>query len=254
MSDNNTASTIFTTGVLGLVVAATVVVVVGFSCRKKSKSNKIDEDDEAANWYLDEYPPKDATYTLIYNSKYKIRYTDDTRECGIDPSKPNKTTLILVHGFLGCLETWNKVKKRLLSTNESNKEDNNVGRIITLDLLGNGFSDKPFDSEDFEYTFESQGMALAEFIKEMDVLPTNGGSSSSSKSTNKNKLVLVGHSAGGMIICTAAKQLLHKYNIHIDGLIMIAPGFFNNKPSFLSNPYLTFLAKKILAKFIYIHV
>ena len=245
---------IVTSSILALLVAVALVFGVGHRTRSSQQQQDYAE------------PPKDSKFQFIYDGKYKIRYTDEVSSTTSIPSEKGSTTitLIFVHGFLGCLETWNPLKSKLLeaakevveeSTSKTNTTENNKKntetnyRIITLDLLGNGFSDKPLNDEDFEYTFESQGLALAEFIqqKEMRIFMDSDSSTNNNTNNNNNRVVLVGHSAGSLCICTAAKKLMEH---SIDGLFMIAPGFFKPKPAWLSRRVWRFAALK-LAKVIH---
>ncbi|MDE1830680.1 MAG: alpha/beta hydrolase, partial [Thaumarchaeota archaeon] len=96
---------------------------------------------------------------------YKIRYLEDGR---------SDKTVVLIHGLGGSAERWLKVIPHL-----STKY-----RVIALDMIGFGYSDKP--SED--YTIEFFAKFLSAFIDSLGLKTT----------------VLVGTSLGGQIAAHCA--------------------------------------------------
>jgi pimeloyl-ACP methyl ester carboxylesterase len=118
-------------------------------------------------------------------------------------------------------------------------EDNNNTttkiRVIALDWLGSGLSDKPLDRRTIQYTFRNQGKILADFLQVMGFDCVNDTRSSRSSSTkdhhDHDKLILVGHSAAGMVLSSTV-SIMSPYTVH--GLCLIAPGFFYTKSPYLS--------------------
>ena len=88
---------------LTTVVAASVVVaaVVGAKVALNIKSSSKDKADDS----VFAEPPPNATFVTLAGSGHKIRYTDT----GTTDKGTPTVTLVLVHGFGGCLETWNSL-------------------------------------------------------------------------------------------------------------------------------------------------
>eukprot|EP00565_Helicotheca_tamesis_P009275 CAMPEP_0185734498 /NCGR_PEP_ID=MMETSP1171-20130828/22711_1 /TAXON_ID=374046 /ORGANISM="Helicotheca tamensis, Strain CCMP826" /LENGTH=404 /DNA_ID=CAMNT_0028404509 /DNA_START=14 /DNA_END=1225 /DNA_ORIENTATION=- len=180
----------------------------------------------------------------------KIRYEEHTPSSSSSSSSPppskedaNKeyekdkaeegVTILLIHGHLGCLETWNLLLPHLLLL--ANKENQKIKKIITLDAVGHGYSDKPTK---FTYSYYQQGDVLYQFLEQLNI--TNA--------------VLVGHSSGCIIAsCVASIDSSSSTSKpkRVKGVILTAPGgLFSVKPSFLSwtimYPFCYFLAKTSL--------
>jgi len=166
--------------------------------------------------------PPDSFYVDI--DGHKIRFQDT----GPPVSNGNGTlpamTLIFVHGFAGCLETWDLVIPYLTELSKGRY------RMVSMDLVGNGFSDKP--SEEFEYTFRNQGQMVAQVVQEMGL---------------EGDILLVGHSAGAIVATTAASLLMQQSTSKqiIRGLVLLAPGFLNQKPAFFSYRWIRPLIRKM---------
>lgn len=98
----------------------------------------------------------------IRGTNYKIRYNDFSGEL---------TPILFIHG-LGCAGSFDyvEVASKLGFTH----------RIILVDLLGAGYSDKPLS---FKYTVTSHAGYLKEFIDDLDL----------------DKIIIFGHSLGGSI-------------------------------------------------------
>lgn len=152
--------------------------------------------------YLD--PPPLSTFVTLPNG-HRVRYVDTHTDKTITSNI--QTTFVLIHGFTGVLETWSRLVPHLIANTSTT-------RVIALDLLGSGFSDKPLD---IDYTFRNQGKLVTDFVKVLKLHENTG------------KLVLVGHSSGG-IVCAAASPYLPR----LDGLFLIAPGFYQVRPTLLS--------------------
>ncbi len=98
----------------------------------------------------------------IRGTNYKIRYNDFYGEL---------TPIIFIHG-LGCAGSFDYVEAASLIGSEH--------RIILIDLLGAGYSDKPLS---FKYTVDSHVKYLKEFIEDF----------------NLEEIIIFGHSLGGPI-------------------------------------------------------
>lgn len=98
----------------------------------------------------------------IRGTNYRIRYNDFSGEL---------TPIIFIHG-LGCAGSFDYVE--VASILQSNH------RIILIDLLGAGYSDKP---SSFKYTIDSHVKYLKEFIENLNI----------------EKIIIFGHSLGGAI-------------------------------------------------------
>lgn len=99
-----------------------------------------------------------------------------------------ETTVILLHGFGGSLQHWEKIQPMLIGSNN-----------ITLDLVGFGKSDRPL----IKYDLETQRRYLIAFMDRLNI----------------KTAVLVGTSMGGSLAAwTAAKS-----KDRVSGLILISP-------------------------------
>ncbi len=123
-------------------------------------------------------PPDLSVFVLGENIRYRVYGKGDP-------------AVILLHGFGGSLGEWEKILPRL---------HNN--RIIALDLLGFGGSDRPAIS----YGLETQSQYLQAFMKELNV----------------KRAVLVGRSMGASVAAWTAAKSKGK----IAGLILIAPSAY----------------------------
>lgn len=204
---------------------------------KEEEEEKAGEDPS----YYEGYENSDARHGSILlgsgegRARCSIRYTiaepmtDGKSERG--EQKKATATLVLVHGFGGCLETWDLLKRRMLSLPGASGFDY---RIVSLDLPGNGFSDKPplpavrGDGGGFDYTFRAQGRALLAFVEEIPgILPSETGEGG-------GPVVLVGHSSGGVVAAAAAEAAATREQKEgrrtFGGLYLVAPGLFQSKP------------------------
>lgn len=82
-----------------------------------------------------------------------------------------KESIVLLHGFTGSVNTWEKVSS-LLPTSL---------KIIAIDLIGHGKTDAPLNL--FRYTIEEQLYDLEEIFKQLDL----------------HSFILVGYSMGGRV-------------------------------------------------------
>jgi pimeloyl-ACP methyl ester carboxylesterase len=94
------------------------------------------------------------------------------REDG-DPQDP---PLVLVHGFQASLRWWDRVTPRLAREH----------RVIRIDLLGHGGSEKPRDG----YTMQEQGDLVAQVMERLDI----------------TKATVVGHSMGGQVVTALTER------------------------------------------------
>lgn len=108
----------------------------------------------------------------IKGTNYKIRYNDFSGEL---------TPIIFIHG-LGCAGSFDYVEVASILKSKH--------RIILIDLLGAGYSDKPLS---FKYTVASHAKYLQEFTEDL----------------NLGKMIVFGHSLGGAIaieLCNLLKD------------------------------------------------
>ena len=127
--------------------------------------------------------------------------------------------LLLVHGFMGCAETWQLITPLLTRAGF---------HTLAVDLMGSGYSDKP-PSSAFDYTLRAQGDALCDLLDSLDV----------------RDAIVVGHSAGGVVAAHVAAT-----SKRVRGAVLIAPGLLRVKPAFLSylfGPFLDFIVSKFAA-------
>lgn len=98
----------------------------------------------------------------------------------IKPTKPMKSTFVLVHGAFASQNAWQFIKPML-------EKDGHT--VVTLDLPGHGDDTTPAAKA----TFDSYVAAVANLVQ-----------------TQPDKVVLVGHSMGGMVISAVAEQMPDK--------------------------------------------
>ncbi len=80
------------------------------------------------------------------------------------------TALLLVHTFAGSIRAWDPIVELLAGDR----------RVVRVDLLGHGGSDKPYDG----YTMDDQAATVCEVLDQLDI----------------DRVVAVGHSGGGDIV------------------------------------------------------
>mmetsp|Transcript_40537 Transcript_40537/g.59277 ORF Transcript_40537/g.59277 Transcript_40537/m.59277 type:complete len:396 (-) Transcript_40537:399-1586(-) len=192
-------------------------------------------------------PPPGSKFVRISNG-IKIRYEEHI-PLGSSNELVEEVTIVLIHGFLGCLETWNLLIPLLLTAPSKSKFS--IKKIISLDLVGFGYSDKP---KNFTYSHRQQGDAVYELLEKLHV--TNA--------------VLVGHSSGTIIASRVASIDSSSSNLkntdgstvkkrrvsfinksRVKGLILLsAGGLFQEKKNYFSwkimYPLCKFIAKKLL--------
>lgn len=86
------------------------------------------------------------------------------------------TPIVLVHGSAGAIDWWDELVPLLEGGH----------RVIAIDLLGYGGSDKP----DSDYSIETQGSLVAQVLDRLEV----------------DRAILVGHSLGGRVVTSVAEQ------------------------------------------------
>ncbi|MEM9264660.1 MAG: alpha/beta hydrolase [Cyanobacteria bacterium P01_F01_bin.13] len=124
--------------------------------------------------------------STVQLSHYKAAY--------LDMGEPDKTVLLLLHGFLGESSLWLSLMQ-ILSTQY---------RCIALDMLGFGESSKP----KLKYTIWHQTAFLREFITALDL----------------SNVTLIGHSYGGWASSAFAIEQADDGNLSIlSNLVLIAP-------------------------------
>ncbi len=123
------------------------------------------------------------------------------------------TTLVMVHGFGACLESWHDVYPALAQQFS----------VVRLDLKGSGFSAKPRDEA---YALRDQAGILLDFLETLRL----------------EKIVLIGHSMGGGVSLLAClRNLDAQAGVDIAGLVLIdSAGYPQPLPLFvtaLRNPF-----------------
>jgi pimeloyl-ACP methyl ester carboxylesterase len=103
---------------------------------------------------------------------------------------PNDPPLVLVHGFQASLRWWDQVTPKLAREH----------RVIRIDLLGHGGSEKPRDG----YSMEEQGDLVAQAMKELKI----------------RRAAVVGHSMGGQVVTA----LTERHRALVERLMIIASG------------------------------
>lgn len=99
--------------------------------------------------------------------------------------------LVLVHGLVGSGRWWDAVVPALAENY----------RVIRVDLLGHGWSAKPYDAD---YRMTAQGRRVGEVLDKLDIA----------------NATLVGHSTGGSVVTALAEQRADLVN----SLILIDTG------------------------------
>ena len=136
-------------------------------------------------------------------SSLKLEKTHDFIPSGEDA----KLLAVFVHGIASDSSTFNKTLEYL----ESDPSLEDV-RFVTFDLLGSG---KSYSSDDLNYNYEEQILALENSINELP---------------NNIPLVLIGHSMGSLIAAKYAKEIKRE----IKRLVLVSPPIYTVKD--LENP------------------
>jgi len=165
--------------------------------------------------------PPGSKFIELPKSGFRLRYIDNKNVDSDSDAK--QVTFLLLHGFAGVVETWQFLIPYLLSANTRI-------RVVALDLVGSGFSDKP-DGTDFDYAYRSQGRVVSEFISVLGL-------------TN---VVVVGHSAGSVVAASTALQCSKS----VIGAVFVANALFRPKSTFFAKswlkPVLRWMATKMMA-------
>lgn len=149
----------------------------------------------------------DKSLTFKPSQTERIREVDINYETNIGNSSPGGLTLLLVHGFGASMQSWNDVIP-LLSPHHA---------LARLDLRGFGFSGHPRDNR---YSLDEQAEIVAAFIDRLRL----------------QRVVLVGHSYGGSVACSAFRKLRERTSGRVVGLVLIDSASYPQKlPSYVSN-------------------
>lgn len=137
----------------------------------------------------------------------------------------SEATLVMVHGFGACLESWHDVYPALAAEFS----------VVRLDLKGSGFSSKPRDED---YALRDQARILLDFLKVLRL----------------ENIVLIGHSMGGGVsLLTCLLDLDTKSDLDVLGLVLIdSVGYAQQTPFFigaLRNPFTRFFVGLLPARF-----
>ncbi len=127
--------------------------------------------------------------------------------------------LLFIHGFGETSYTWSKLSPEL----------SKHYRVIAIDLMGFGQSDKPVDSS--LYTIEYQAKLVVQFIKQKGL----------------NNVTLIGHSYGGGVTMMSAVMLMHQEGV-LKKLVMIGGIAYRMPlPHFIHMLVIPFLSRLALA-------
>ncbi|HEY6119644.1 MAG TPA: alpha/beta fold hydrolase, partial [Pyrinomonadaceae bacterium] len=125
--------------------------------------------------------PKDVDWRtnrdLIFHSEYsRFANLQGRRVHFQDVGKLDGVPLILIHGFASSTLVWSKVFLRLAAAGF---------RVIAVDLLGYGYSEKPRRAE---YTIEAQAEMIVGLMSHLEI----------------GEAIIVGSSYGGAVAATCA--------------------------------------------------
>jgi len=154
-----------------------------------------------------------APESFAFENSHFIDINGRTIHYTVEGSGP---ALVLVHGFGGSTQSWDKLTN-LLTPQYT---------VYALDLLGFGLSDKPVAAS---YVLPAQADIVCALIKKLGIEET----------------VLIGHSMGGVVVADADSKLPDR----IKGLIMIEPGFYYTPPAFFQQLFFPF--DRAMAKMFY---
>lgn len=124
-------------------------------------------------------------------------------------------TVILIHGYTASTVSWAATAKRLAE---------NGFRVITLDLVGFGFSGKP---KSFDYTINSQARTVERLMDRLGI----------------GRATVVGHSYGGAVAATLALD----YPERVEKLVSVA-GVIDN--TFKEDPMMSIARTPGLGEFV----
>jgi pimeloyl-ACP methyl ester carboxylesterase len=146
--------------------------------------------------------PRDADWN---RNRHVIFHSDHSRFVDVDGVRvhyqeagdPLAPALVLIHGFASSTLVWSKVFLRLAAAGF---------RVIAIDMLGFGYSDKPRNGE---YTIAGQASLLVGLLDRLKI----------------KRATLVGSSYGGAVAATCALD----YAQRVDKLVLIGT-VNNNRP------------------------
>ena len=210
-----TSNAVISTLALGAVGSA-IALVMAFSGNNKK---------------TDEKPlpvaPAGSKFIELPGSGVTLRYTDiasddKSKSGGFDKNNTKQLTFLLLHGFGGVLETWEFLTPYLLESKTNDTKETTKIRVVAIDFVGSGFSDKP-DGTEFDYAYRSQGRVVSEFISVLDL----------------SNVVLVGHSSGTVVgASTAVQKSKGGENSAVVGAIFMSCALFRSKSEYFSKPWL----------------
>uniref|UniRef100_A0A7S4ATG7 AB hydrolase-1 domain-containing protein n=1 Tax=Pseudo-nitzschia australis TaxID=44445 RepID=A0A7S4ATG7_9STRA len=185
--------------------------------------------------------PIGSKFVTLPGSGINLRYTDSDDKA-TENSRPDdetsvkQLTLLMLHGFAGVLETWELMTPQILELYNTAGSKVKV-RVVALDLVGSGFSDKPIGT-DFDYTLRSQGKVVSEFISVLGL----------------SNVVIVSFSAGtvvGAAVATEQHDLSQSESDEVApvvGLVFAGGCLFRAKSSFYSKRWLKPIFHWVTAK------
>jgi pimeloyl-ACP methyl ester carboxylesterase len=109
----------------------------------------------------------------------------------VEDGPPSAAALLLMHGLTGSTAWWDPLIPELMLHH----------RVIRVDLLGHGRSDKAADGG---YTISEQGRLVGSVLTQLGV----------------NRVIVIGHSSGGMVATALAEQARDM----VAALVLIATG------------------------------
>lgn len=166
--------------------------------------------------------PSGSKFIELPESGFTLRYADTKDGDSPDGDSSSRVTFLLLHGFVGVLETWDFLTPHLLESVAD-------ARVVAPDLVGSGFSDKP-DAKDFDYSYRSQGRIVTELISVLGL----------------SRVVLVGHSAGSVVAAAAAVRASRGDGDVVAGAVFLANALFRPKTAVYTDRAKTPMIKSYL--------
>lgn len=135
-----------------------------------------------AQWPKPYTPSEPNPHYFLYQDRVRIYYRD------VGQGEP----LVLIHGFGETSATWDRLVPELARRH----------RVVSIDLKGAGYSDKPADGR---YRIADQAEIVRAFVKAQGL----------------QRVTLIGHSMGGLIVLMAALQWQEDAHPPLDQLILV---------------------------------
>ena len=152
--------------------------------------------------------PKQVDYPTNDNDKEQAETTTRTTTTR---TRKKKTLVLLVHGFACSSTYWRETKRALLQNQNHDNDNNNSGgghayEVHSLDLLGQGQSDKPGRAQGIDYSIHLWAEQVDAYIKENMIRTVsddvNDDDDDPSVDTGPD-IILCGNSLGSLVVLSA---------------------------------------------------